>query len=280
MTSRITGYGVGSAKVELAPVPQKNNGVPTSTTAYDFGQLVFNSQTQTWYIYSGGSSYITIGGGSAEVSTLSGNSGTATPSGGNIQVAGTGSLTSTGSGSAITMSLTGLTNHAVLVGAGSETITKVGPSASVGLPLVSQGSSADPSFAALTVSGGGTGATTLTAHGVLVGEGTSAITALAVGATGTVLAGATGANPAFTANPTVTSLVASGNLSGASVTATGDGGGTASTIQLSNVNSTTISTGTGTVHMSTANNAANTAWLKLYIGTTAYWIPAWTTNAP
>ncbi|HDR9236390.1 hypothetical protein [Burkholderia vietnamiensis] len=50
---------------------------------------------------------------------------------------------------------------------------------------------------ALSVSQGGMGRQTLTAHGVLVGEGTSAINQLAVGATGQVLVGATGADPAF-----------------------------------------------------------------------------------
>ena len=63
MTSRITGYGVGAAKVALAPVPAKSNGVPTSSTAYDFGQLIYNSATGTWYAYSGGTTYVPLGGG-------------------------------------------------------------------------------------------------------------------------------------------------------------------------------------------------------------------------
>ena len=49
----------------------------------------------------------------------------------------------------------------------------------------------------LPVGNGGTGATTLTDHGVLVGSGAGAITPLAVGATGELLIGATGADPAF-----------------------------------------------------------------------------------
>lgn len=61
----------------------------------------------------------------------------------------------------------------------------------------------------VTVANGGTGQTSLTDHGVLVGSGTSAIDALAVGATGTVLAGSTGADPAFTATPSVTSITLS-----------------------------------------------------------------------
>ena len=47
------------------------------------------------------------------------------------------------------------------------------------------------------VAEGGTGATTLTDHGMLVGSGTSAITALSVGSNGQVPIGSTGADPAF-----------------------------------------------------------------------------------
>jgi hypothetical protein len=51
----------------------------------------------------------------------------------------------------------------------------------------------------LAVANGGTGATTLAASGVLYGNGTSAIAATAVGATGQVLVGNTGAAPSWAA---------------------------------------------------------------------------------
>lgn len=51
----------------------------------------------------------------------------------------------------------------------------------------------------LAVADGGTGASTLTANGVLLGNGTSAISATAVGATNTVLHGNTGAAPTYSA---------------------------------------------------------------------------------
>jgi len=47
------------------------------------------------------------------------------------------------------------------------------------------------------VAHGGTGVSTLTDHGVLVGSGAAAITALAVGTNGQVLVGSTGADPVF-----------------------------------------------------------------------------------
>ncbi len=49
----------------------------------------------------------------------------------------------------------------------------------------------------VAVADGGTGASTLTDHGVLIGSGTGAVTPLAVAATGTILQGVTGADPAF-----------------------------------------------------------------------------------
>jgi hypothetical protein len=49
----------------------------------------------------------------------------------------------------------------------------------------------------IDVANGGTGASTLTDHGVLVGSGTGAITPLAVGTDGQVLLGSTGADPVF-----------------------------------------------------------------------------------
>lgn len=49
----------------------------------------------------------------------------------------------------------------------------------------------------LTVPGGGTGAETLTAHGVLVGSDAALITPLAVGTDGQVLLGSAGADPVF-----------------------------------------------------------------------------------
>lgn len=56
----------------------------------------------------------------------------------------------------------------------------------------------------LKVVAGGTGAATLTAHGVLVGEGTSAIAATPAGAAGTVLqGGGASADPTFTETPTL-----------------------------------------------------------------------------
>lgn len=78
------------------------------------------------------------------------NSGTVTPSAGNVNVVGAGSITVAGLTDTATVQLTGLTNHAVLVGAGTTTITKVGPTATAGQVLQSAGAAADPAFSTAT----------------------------------------------------------------------------------------------------------------------------------
>lgn len=60
---------------------------------------------------------------------------------------------------------------------------------------------------------GGTGNNTLTANSLLVGNGTSAIAQIAVGATGTILIGNTGSTPAFSGTPTGLTSIGVGNLS-------------------------------------------------------------------
>ena len=74
----------------------------------------------------------------------------------------------------------------------------------------------------LAASQGGTGLATLTAHGILVGEGTSAVTPIVL-TNGQVLIGSTGANPAaaaITAGAGITVTPGAGSLT---IAATGSG---------------------------------------------------------
>ncbi len=66
----------------------------------------------------------------------------------------------------------------------------------------------------IIVSEGGSGATTFTAHGVLLGEGTSAFGVTAVGTTGQVLTGVTGLDPVWAA-PAASSISITGDSGGA-----------------------------------------------------------------
>ena len=126
-----------------------------------------------------------------------------------VSKGGTGAITLTGvltgnGTSAVTANA--VTQYGTVVAGASNAVSSVAPSVTSGVPFISQGAASNPTFGTAVVAGGGTGATTLTDHGVLVGSGTSAVDALSVGATGTVLGGVTGADPSFTATPSVTSI--------------------------------------------------------------------------
>jgi len=84
----------------------------------------------------------------------------------------------------------------------------------------------EPPSGVLPVASGGTGDSTLTNHGVMLGQGTSPVVVTAVGATGTVLKGVTGADPAFaavnlTTDVTGTLPVANGGTGAATLTSHG-----------------------------------------------------------
>lgn len=79
----------------------------------------------------------------------------------------------------------------------SVTDTELGYLSGVTSSVQTQLDGKEPSFTILPVSDGGTGNSSLTSFGILVGNGTSAISTTAAGTTGTVLHGNTGANPTF-----------------------------------------------------------------------------------
>jgi len=167
------------------------------------------------------------------------------PAAGNWNWNGAGSLTTTGSGSTATMNLTGLTNHNVLIGAGTSTITKVAPSATSGVPLISQGASADPAFGTAVVAGGGTGAVSLT--GVLTGNGTSAFTASAVTQHDVLVGGASNAitsvAPSATTGVPLVSQGASADPAFGTAVVAGGGTGDTSFTAYSVITGGTTSTG-------------------------------------
>lgn len=116
-----------------------------------------------------------------------------------------------------------LTAHALVAAEGASPYAAVGPGTS-GLPLLAQGLSADPTFAALLLSGvgvtgtlpagkGGTGAATLTTGAVLLGAGTSPLGAVAAGSNGDVL---TVAGGVWTSAAAPTGFTAGGDLGGTS----------------------------------------------------------------
>ena len=243
------------------------SGAPSSAITASNGTLAVDNASGTMYgavSQSGGIvTWAVLGGGSGAVASITTqDSNVVVPTGGTINVIGTGSIATTGAGSTATIGLTGLTNFNVLVGAGTATITKVAPSATSGVALISQGAASNPVFGTVAVAGGGTGAVTLT--GVLTGNGTSPVTASAVTqyallvgdaanaiasvadvAIGQVLmSGGVAANPAYSASPSVTGSVTAGTTLTATlgaITATNGNfvGSTAGTGLLFNANTAT-----------------------------------------
>ena len=131
---------------------------------------------------------------------------TVTNTGVTSNVAGTG-ISVSGATGAVTITNTGVTSAVAGTGIGVSGATGAVTFSNSGVLTISGGTTGlTPSTATagavtlggtLVVANGGTGATTLGANGVLLGNGTSAVTATSVGATGTVLAGNTAAAPTF-----------------------------------------------------------------------------------
>lgn len=112
--SRITGYGVGSAKITLSAPPVVGSGAPSTSTAqnYSVGQLYIDKVALTMYglvsVAAGVSTWVPLGGGSAAVAQLTADSGTAIPVAGSIKLAGGTGLSTVASGSTVTFNVTGM----------------------------------------------------------------------------------------------------------------------------------------------------------------------------
>lgn len=120
-----------------------------------------------------------------------------------------------GNGTAISAATTTGTGNVVLSDSPTLTGTIVAAALTLSTPL--------------GVASGGTGASSLTAHALLIGNGTSPITQLAAVATGSLLASAgTTADPAYSTTPT---LGVNGTTAGTLSLATSTGGGASVTIQ-------------------------------------------------
>ena len=111
-----------------------------------------------------------------------------------------------------------ITQYDVLVGGSGNAISSITPSATSGVPLISGGSSANPSFGTAVVAGGGTGVTSTTAYAPVCG-GTSSTGALQSASTGISNSGYV-----LTSNGS-SSLPSWQSVETGSITITGDSGG-------------------------------------------------------
>lgn len=122
------------------------------------------------------------------VVTIAGNSGDATGDTVTISGAGGSNITTTGSGSTLAVAVSGTTNHAVIVGNSTGSLTSINPAtATTGFVLTSNGTTSNPSWQAPTGGGGGivtlNGATgSATGSTVTLASGTN-ITTVASGST-------------------------------------------------------------------------------------------------
>lgn len=157
-----------SGSVSTLTVQVQKSQAIASTDATKVGLAAFDSAR--FSVDANG--FVTLAGtGAGE--TITGNTGGAlAPTAGNWNIVGTGSITTSGSVSTLTVQLTGLTNHAVQVGAGTATLTQVGPTANTGAVLQNN-SGADPSYSTATYP------STTTINQILYSSAANTVTGLA-----------------------------------------------------------------------------------------------------
>lgn len=186
---RTDGTGASTMALEV----QIAQAIP-STNATNIGLSAFNSAQFTV----DGNGFVSTSG-TGVLNTLTGNTGGAiSPVAGNINTVGTGSITIAGAGNTLTTQLTGLTNHAVLVGAGTPTITSVGPSSATG-QVLQNNVGADPSYSTATYP------STTTINQILYSSANNVVSGLTTANNGVLTTGTTG-------TPVITALSANGQL--------------------------------------------------------------------
>lgn len=259
-------YGVGQPLIPVLPPPIPFASVPTSVdTNFSIGQIVYTPvhNPTAFYMFGGGTNWIQFASNSGDVLAVNGTASQITAS--------------------TTLGTVTLSIPSTFIAPGSVEVTSgfsvdAGTSTILGTVRIN-----NSGIGVTTIGTGGTGATNIgNANGNTTVTGTLTTSAGITATTGNIAASSGNVSASGTVTGTGGVIATTGNVlaTAGQVVAGGDTGGVASSTSLTNANSTTISTGVGSVKMSTTNAATNAAWVKIYVGTTAYWIPAWTTNAP
>lgn len=193
-----------------------------------------------------------LAGGTVAVDSFSPDSGTdpvVPTAAGLVNLKGSGSITTVGSLNTITTQLTGLTNHAVLVGAGTTTITKVGPTSTTGQVLQSAGAAADPAFSTATYP------STTTINQILYSSAANTVSGLATANRAVLTTGITGI-PVLTALATDGQVII-GSTAGVPAAATLTAGANVSITNASNSITISANSASITVAYTSVNNAAS-----------------------
>lgn len=162
LTNHAVLVGAGTSTMTKLAVGSNGQVLVGSSAADPVFATLTSSDSSISFTTGAGTLSLQVASGTTVGKTITGDSGGAlSPTAGNWTLAGSGSITTSGSGSTLTTALTGLTNHALLVGAGTATITKLGPTATAGQVLQSAGSLADPAFSTATYPATATGTGTI-----------------------------------------------------------------------------------------------------------------------
>ncbi len=147
-----------------------------------------------------GSITIALTGGGSATEHLTGNTGgILSPDGSNnFNITGTGSITVAGLGSTLTPQLTGLTNHAIQIGAGTATLTQLAATATTG-QILQNNASADPSYSTATYP------STTTINQLFYSSSANIVAGLATANQGVLTTGTTGI-------PVITAIATNGQL--------------------------------------------------------------------
>jgi len=185
----------------LAPIVLSTSDPTSSDYLYPIGQTWVNTSSTDYFVLVNvtgtTANWDLISTGSGTFVTVTPDSGGAvSPTAGNLNAFGSGSITTVGNPgtSTVTTQLTGLTNHAVLVGAGTTTITKVGPTATTG-QVLQNNAAADPSYSTATYP------STTTINQILYSSANNTVTGLTTAIDGVVITSHTGV-PSVLANGT------------------------------------------------------------------------------
>jgi hypothetical protein len=206
-----------------------STAAPSATTLTAFidsaigstqGDVLYRNAS-SWVVLAPGTSgqFLETQGAAANPQWASGNSGTVTSvatgsglTGGTITSTGTISVATNGITNSLFRQSAGLSvvgnstnataNVADITGTANQVLVVNAAGTSLAFGALNLASSSAVT-GVLPVANGGTGQSTLTNHGVLIGAGTSAITQLAAGAAGTILTGQGAADPSFSATPTL-----------------------------------------------------------------------------